>query len=283
MLTDDHLDHLRLKGHTAASVYARKRALIRLQSALPVPLLDATPAMLAEWRASLTVGDQSVVSYVSHAKSFYAFCVAEGLRPDNPAVNLPVPRLGRRVPRPVAEDALMEALAAAPRRIRLMIVLAAWCGLRAKELALLRRQCILDTAVPPVLLVEAAAAKGGRTERIVPLSPFLLDELRAASLPLSGYVFRRMDGRPGANAPWRISQICNRHLHRCGLGDTLHSLRHRYGTQVYRASGHDLRLTQELLGHQNPSTTAGYAAYDRAGAAEAVEAIPAPARLRVAR
>lgn len=41
-----------------------------------------------------------------------------------------------------------------------------------------------------------------------------------------------------------------------------------------------MRLTQEMLGHQSVSTTAGYAAYDRPGAAEAAAAIPAPARLR---
>lgn len=280
MLTEEHLDYLRLSGHTPASIYSRQRALARMAAAIAVPLLSATQADLAAWRASLTTGPEATVAYVSHAKSFYAWALERGLVAANPAAGLPVPRLGRRLPRPIAEDDLMAALAAAPRRIRLMIVLAAWAGLRARELALLRRECIADTISPPVLLVEAAAAKGGRAERLVPLSPFLLDEIRAARLPLSGYVFRRMDGRPGPNAPWRVSQLCNRHLHNCGVTDTLHSLRHRYGTQVYRASGHDLRLTQELLGHQNPSTTAGYAAYDRRGAAEAAAAIPAPARLR---
>ena len=150
-----HLSHLRLKGHTATSVYARKRALARLTAALAVPLLSATPADLAEWRAGLTVGDQAVVAYVSHAKKFFDFCVDEGLMDINPAASLPVPRLGRRIPRPIGEDDLMEALAVAPGRIRLMIVLAGWGGLRARELALLRRECILETLAPPVLLVKA--------------------------------------------------------------------------------------------------------------------------------
>ncbi len=302
-----HLEHLRLRGHAPASVYARKRALARLAAWLEVPsgstdnagnpgppagdhaarassgnngtLLSATPAGLADWRAGLTVGDDAVVAYVSHVKSFYGWAVKEGLIAVNPAAGLPVPRLGRRIPRPIAEDDLMDALAAAPRRIRLMIVLAGWCGLRARELALLRRECIMETVTPPVLIVEAAAAKGGRRERVVPLSQFLLDEIALAGLPSSGYAFRRMDGRPGPNAPWRISQLVNRHLHRHGIAATLHSGRHRYGSQVYQAS-RDLRLTQDLLGHASPATTAGYAAWNRAGAAAAVEAIPVPARLR---
>ena len=278
-IVQSHLDHLRLKGRTPASVYARKRALARLTAALAVPLLAATPADLADWRASLTVGDDAVVAYVSHVRSFYDWCVEMGLRAENPAAGLPVPRLGRRLPRPIGEDDLMDALAAAPRRIRLMIVLAGWCGLRAKELALLRRECVMDTAVPPVLLIAGNATKG-RNERIIPLSAFVLEEIRLARIPSSGYVFRRMDGRTGPNEPWRVSQLVNRHLHRNGIGATLHQLRHRLGTQLYQAT-RDLRAVQSTLGHANPSTTAGYAAYDQGATATAMESLPAPSRLRM--
>jgi integrase/recombinase XerC len=278
MLTEEHLEYLRLSGHTATSVYSRKRALARMAAALAVPLLSATPADLAAWRASLTTGDAATVAYVSHARNFYSWALDQGLIDSNPAAALPVPRLGRRVPRPIAEDDLMYALAAAPRRIRCWLVLAAWCGLRAREIALLRRENVLETASPPVLIVAAGATKG-HSERVIPLSAFALTELSAARLPPSGYVFRRMDGRPGPNEAWLVSQLANRHLHNCGIAATLHQLRHRFGTAAYHAS-RDLRAVQELLGHANPSTTAGYAAWDRAAAAAAVEAIPAPARLR---
>jgi integrase len=280
MTTEEHhLGHLRLRGHTPTSIYARKRALARLTAALAVPLLSATAADLADWRASLTVGDQAVVAYVSHVRSFYGWAVKEGLIAENPADALPVPRLARRVPRPVSEQDLMEALAAAPRRIRCWLVLAAWCGLRTKEVALLRVENILVTASPPVLIVAADATKG-RTERVVPLSAFVLAELAAARLPASGYAFRRMDGRPGPNEPWRVSQLANKHLHECGVQSTLHALRHRFGTETYRAS-RDLRAVQELLGHASPSTTAAYAAYDRPLARAAVDALPVPERLRI--
>ena len=90
-----------------------------------------------------------------------------------------------------------------------------------------------------------------------------------------------MDGLPGPNAPWRISQLCNRHLHRHQIADTLHSLRHRYATQAWRGS-HDLLLVKALLGHASVASTEGYALYDNTAAAAVVGAIPAPARLRVA-
>jgi hypothetical protein len=43
-------------------------------------------------------------------------------------------------------------------------------------------------------------------------------------------------------------------------------LRHWFGTEIYD-SCHDIRVTQELLGHSNPATTAGYIAYSHVDAA----------------
>ncbi len=269
-----HLDHLRLRGYSETTIYARRRALARLAAILPVPLLDADAGHLGAWRAGLNLSPSAIVHYVCHARQFYEWAVAEDLADGNPAARLPVPRMGRYLPRPITEDDLMAALDMAMPRIRLWLVLAAWAGLRAKEIALLMRENILETARPPVILIAAEATKG-RTERAVPLSAFVLGEISAARLPLSGYAFRRCDGRPGPNAPWLVSQLANRHLHACGISATLHQLRHRFGTQAYHAS-HDLRAVQELLGHASPSTTAGYAAYDRPEAQAAVEALPVP-------
>jgi integrase/recombinase XerC len=153
-------------------------------------------------------------------------------------------------------------------------VLAGWAGLRAIEIARLRRENVLDTWAPAVLLIADGATKG-HGERLVPLSVFVLGELRPI-LPARGWVFLRFDGRPGPNTPATISHLANQHLHDCGIAATLHQLRHRFATQAYQAAGGDLRLVQELLGHTTPATTAGYAAYDQAAAAVAVEAIPAP-------
>jgi site-specific recombinase XerD len=38
---------------------------------------------------------------------------------------------------------------------------------------------------------------------------------------------------------------------------TAHTLRHRFGTVAYQATG-DIRAVQELLGHASPTTTAIY-------------------------
>ena len=272
-----------MRGLSAETIYARRRLLVRLAEALPVPLLDADAAALASWRAGLAVENETVRQYVSHAHQFYAWAAAENLLSGNPAARLPVPRRLRRLPRPIGEDDLFALLELAPRRIRPWLVLAGWCGLRAKEIALLRRECVLDTLPQPMLLIATGATKGSR-ERIVPMSAFVRAEL-AGHLPASGWVFPRADGQAGPNTAQRVSKLANRFLHECGVTETLHQLRHRFGTQAYQAR-YDLRAVQELMGHAKPETTAGYAAYLDQNAIDIVNALPVPrqpgARLRTA-
>lgn len=274
MPVDPVENHLRQLGlwQSAGSVYARRRALARMERRLPCPLLEATRDDLMAWRESLDLSPGATAGYVAHAREFYAWAIAMDLFSySNPAAGLPVPKVPRLLPRPISEAELMAAVTGAPDRVRPMLVLAGWAGLRAKEIALLRRACVLDTADPPVLIVAADATKGWH-ERIVPLCAFILAEL---PLPASGLIFRRRDGRAGPNAPWNISGLCNGYLHGCGIPATLHQLRHRFGTMVYRGT-RDLRLAQELLGHQSPRTTAGYAAWDQVSGAAAVAALPVP-------
>ena len=128
-----HLDWMRQRGLSENTIQGRRRLLARM--ALPVPLLEADAAMVGEWRAGLTVTGGVIASYVSHVSEFFKWAVKEGLRPGNPAADVPVPKVSRGLPRPVSEDSLMAALAAAPPRIRPWLVRAGWCGLRAKEIA----------------------------------------------------------------------------------------------------------------------------------------------------
>ncbi|HEY6279716.1 MAG TPA: tyrosine-type recombinase/integrase [Streptosporangiaceae bacterium] len=269
-----HLEWMRQRGLSPTYILKRRRILTGLAGALPRPILAASSRDLARWRGTLNQAPATVLHHVSHVREFYAWAVSARLIPLSPAAELPMPRVRRGIPRPIAEADLMTAVNAASGRIRPWLVLAGWAGLRAQEIARLRREDILDRSSPPVIVVSAFAAKGGRM-RIVPLSAFVLAELGRAGLPARGWVFRRLDGQPGPNAPWVVSQLSGAHLHECGIPASLHQLRHRFGTVTYQKT-RDLRLVQELMGHADPATTAIYADYDRAGALDAVNAIPAP-------
>ena len=156
----EYFEFLRLEGLSELTVRGRRGALDRLARQLAMPLLEATADDLLKWRKGMTVGPVSVRSYVSHVQQFYAWAARRGLLAASPAAGIPVPRQARRLPRPIGTADLFAAVAQAPDRIRLWLVLAAWCGLRAKEIALLRRECILLTASAAGLLVATDATKG---------------------------------------------------------------------------------------------------------------------------
>lgn len=252
----------------------RRQVLGWLAVWLKAPILEADSDQLMAWRATLIVAPDTISQYVGHVRGFYSWCVRSGVLLSDPARWIPTPPATHRLPRPAPGSAVMTAVGTAPARIRPWLVLAGWEGLRAKEIALLRRDRVLDGLDPPVLLIAADATKGHR-ERVVPLSPFSLAELRAHGLPASGWLFRRRDGRPGPNRPARVSELCNEHLADCGLGVTLHQFRHWFATEVYKGSL-DIRVVQELLGHASPAMAARYTAFSSSSAAAAVAALPVP-------
>jgi len=275
-----HLTWIALEGKASTTLESRHGALHRAQAAISSPLADATADQLLTWRLALAGhADTYILAQVSHIRCFCAWLTEHGYRDTDPAARLPVPHKPFLLPHPISEADLIAALDCAPARIRLWIVLAAWAGLRACEIAPLLRRNIRERHDPPHIFIAAGATKGHR-ERTVPLSAFVLAEIALAGLPLTGACFRRLDDRPGHVSPHRVSALCNDYLHGLGYPDTFHSLRHRFATQSLRGSGGNIRVVQELLGHARLDTTAIYTLVDNPEAAAAVAAIPAPRRLR---
>ncbi len=134
-------------------------------------------------------------------------------------------------------------------RMRLWLCLAAYGGLRCHEIAGLAVEDI-DLEDDPTML-RLRTTKGDKP-RGVALAGATLEALAAVELPRTGPAF------PGLTARV-VSAKINAFLDRCGIDATAHQLRHWFGTEVYRGT-RDLRLVQELLGHADISTTAGYVA-----------------------
>jgi integrase/recombinase XerC len=274
-----HLDAETRRNLRPATVAQRRRALRRLRRALDVEILDVDGNDLAAWFDALTMAPEGRATELSHVRAFYRWAHLEGLIDADPTLRLVRPRLQRPLPRPIGDAELAQALDGAPDRVRPWLYLAAYAGLRASEIAGLRRQDVKNEAVPPVLIV--GDGKGGK-QRVVPLAPTLIDALREAKMPPRGPLFPRHDGQPGPLPGHLVSHHANRYLHGLGIADTLHSLRHFFGTEMYRES-QDLRVTQEVMGHASPLSTAGYAAWSPAKAATAVDRIKTPDKLRRAR
>ena len=266
---DGYLDDCRRRNLRPSTINQKRLTLARLARAIhPTPLLEATHGQLA---AHLDRLDQpeARATETSHLRTFYRWAHIEGLVDPDPAVRLVRPRVPRRLPRPMPTNDLAVAVDTAPERVRPWLLLAAYAGLRACEIANLRACDLLWVNDPPLLVVDQG--KGGHS-RAVPMGPVVADEL--AGLPRSGWLFPRRDGRPGPSPPHLVSRLANQHLHGLGIEHTLHTLRHWFATETLRVNGGDLRETQELLGHQSPVSTAIYTWVDPRAAAATVAELP---------
>lgn len=227
-------------------------------------LLDVDREDVQLWLDGRALAPRTRSVYLSALHCFYAWCVDEEMLTADPTVRIRRPLLPRTVPRPIADDDLCAAFRGAPPRMRAWLCLAAYQGLRCKEIAGLRREDVLDRHRPPVLRVWHG--KGGH-QAILPLNPETLAALRCYGLPSRGYLFT---GRRGAMPPSSVSAMGNRYLHTVGIDATMHQLRHWFGTAVW-AETKDMRVTQEMMRHSHPGTTAGYSAFDPDLAQAAVE------------
>jgi integrase/recombinase XerD len=128
-------------------------------------------------------------------------------------------------------------------------------GLRCGELLALKPVHI-DSKRNIVLLKNAK----GQKDRIVPLSPFILEMLREYYKLFKPITYLFEGQRAGMAYDSRSLQlILKQALQKTGITKpvTLHWLRHSYATHLLE-SGTDLRYIQELLGHSSSKTTEIY-------------------------
>lgn len=111
----------------------------------------------------------------------------------------------------------------------------------------------------------------GQKERLVPLSPRLLDELRAywRQMRPTPWMFPGQDPHRPLN-PATVQKACQRAGRAAGLPRiTPHTLRHCHATHLLEA-GVDTRTIQALLGHHRIGTTALYTHVSLAGVQQVV-------------
>ena len=138
---------------------------------------------------------------------------------------------------------------------RLMVQTAYACGLRASELLHLRVADIDSSR----MLVWVRHGKGGK-DRTVPLSPALLEALRAHWRRRRPTTWLFAGQTPsGQRSLGALQRVVRQAVRAAGFTKqvSLHTLRHSYATHLLEA-GVDLITIQRLLGHRNLQTTARY-------------------------
>ena len=250
------------------SIEKMVRAARQFDKAVDGAILSSTRQDVESYLDNRQIGARTRYWWISTLHAFYDWAITEGLTTDDPTKAIARPKMRRSLPRPMSDEDLRRALDVAPPKERCWVALAALQGLRCQEIAGLRRDDVLDSEG----LLRVVHGKGGH-ERLLPLHREVLAALRALPMPRSGDVFQRPRGGP--YSPAQLSEAFNYFLRSAGVDATAHQLRHWFGTHMYGTS-HDLRLTQEMLGHANPATTAIYTAFDRTNAAAAMQSLALP-------
>jgi integrase/recombinase XerD len=223
--------------------------------------------LLNDKKASWSAYNQAV----SALRFFYQVtCPVDGV-----VLRLPYGKRPRKLPCVRSTEEVARFLDAVKGRIvRLLLRTAYACGLRLNEVRHLTPACIDSERM--VLRITGK----GQKERLVSLSPLLLDELRQyyRDVRPGAWLFPGKDPQRPLHAA-TVQRACKVACRKAGLPRiTPHTLRHCYATHLLEA-GTDLRLIQALLGHHRVGTTAGYTHVTTTGLQQVVsplDKLPAP-------
>jgi site-specific recombinase XerD len=273
MPADPELERfLALLGTTRAprTVEAYRRDLTDLAQRLDGrPVAAATTADIERCLAELRAEGRSAATIARRAaaaRSFFRHLVLLGVRPDNPAAAVALPRKTRRLPRtlsPSEAERLIDAAAGTtPRalRDRALVELLYGAGLRVGEAVGLGK-----TDVDLEQRLVRATGKGDK-ERIVPLGRPAAEALRLYLSRGRPYLDRRhrpdlfLNAQGGGLTRAGAFLVLRRLAEKAGLDPGRvhpHLLRHSFATHLLEG-GADLRSVQEMLGHADLATTELY-------------------------
>ncbi|MDE6536302.1 MAG: tyrosine recombinase [Muribaculaceae bacterium] len=246
------------------------RRLCAFLEAQDIELADVTIDTLQNFMASLIdcgLSPRSMARTVSGIRSFFRFLQMEGHISSNPALLLELPKAGLHLPEVLALeeiDLMVDSIDPSAReavRDRALIETLYGCGLRVSELINLQMDALfLEEGYMTVF-------GKGRKQRLVPIG-----EITADAITL--WLNERADGKikPGEENYVFLSPRTGRRITRIRVFDIIknlasragiareispHTLRHSFASHLLEG-GANLRAIQEMLGHEDISTTQIY-------------------------
>lgn len=230
---------------------------------------SVTASDIESYLGSIKVSKRSSARILSALRSFFDWCVQEGQTKDNPAALVDSPKLGKYLPAVLSVDevsAIMDSVdlkAPAGKRDRAILEVLYGCGLRVSEAASLRISKInFEDGFVDVI------GKGDK-QRLVPLGEMAADAIRAyledRPLPYSraqeDILFLNKFGKPLSRVS--IFNMVKKQAMIAGIHKEIspHTFRHSFATHLIE-NGADLRIVQEMLGHESILTTEIYTHID---------------------
>jgi len=226
-----------------------------------------------KWIGGLGMTASSQSRIISGIRSFFKYCMQEGLVKRDPTLLLETPKLRRTLPDflSVEEiDRIVKAIDLSKpegERNRAILETMYSCGLRVSELVGLR----ISSLYPDLGFIKVIGK--GDKERLVPIGNTALkfiaiyrEQVRVHVQIKKGNEDILFLNRRGAGLSRQMIFILLKNLVReSGIKKTVspHTFRHSFATHLVEA-GADLRAVQEMLGHESITTTEIYTHLDRA-------------------
>jgi integrase/recombinase XerD len=234
------------------------------------PMLDRYQRWLYHYRKAdgdpLTFRSQH--ARLVAVRAFFKWAARQNLILYNPASELELPRLEKRLPKAVLTIAETEAVLAQPNlehpgglRDRAILEVFYSTGMRRMELAGLQ---LFDVDFDRQTIFVRQGK--GRKDRMVPvgeralawINRYLIDvRPRWATVPDDNWLFLTTDGTPFS--PSRLTQMARNYIRASGVGKegACHLFRHTMATLMLEG-GADIRHIQAMLGHVRLETTEIY-------------------------
>ena len=215
---------------------------------------------------------RSQARLLSSLRSFFDWLILEGERPDNPCDRIEAPKLGRYLPEVLSIEevtAILESVDTARGwtglRDRAILEILYGCGLRVSE------ACGLQISHVYLQQGFVRVVGKGNKERLVPLGEMAADAFRAyldarpqaAEPAFDDIAFLNKNGRPLSRVA--IFNLVKNQALIAGVNKEIspHTFRHSFATHLIER-GADLRVVQEMLGHESILTTEIYTHIDTA-------------------
>ena len=273
----DYRTYLRLeKALSANSVEAYEQDLDKLSDFFDKNGIDPLKASFDDLQAFVyeqfnsRTNVRTQARILSGVRSFYRFLLYHNLRDDDPSELLESPRKDKRLPEVLTLEEInslagaVDLSAAEGHRNRAIIEMLYGSGLRVSELVGLR---LSDMYLKEgYMLIRGKGSK----QRLVPVSPeaekwfafWLEDRAHLDVKPeFKDTAFLNHYGRQLTRA--MVFTIIRRLAEKAGIRKTVspHTLRHSFATHLLQ-NGADLRIIQQLLGHEDITTTEIYTHID---------------------